>query len=236
VGCRVIFANLMYRAHRRASVSVCLVGVRRRASSICVCQYVSLFMNHVWSLLAAESQGRWDIAPTYSVLIYGLFSRLYAHELRGPLGYDTRGEPRQPFMRELMYAIQNRKEVMLSENLPQQNLFRHLVVGGNYGRSAWLHGTYENRPKMVSDDEYNVSVKRGALRHYYRFLSQRLQVDLPQPPRRILFLNRKVNVARYVANGNEILRELRQLLPQVSLLLLTYCLMACLCASASSSL
>jgi hypothetical protein len=139
-------------------------------------------------------------------------------------------------MRELMYAIQNRKEVMLSENLLQQNLFQHVVVGGNYGRSAWLHGTYEKRPQMVSDDEYNVSVKRGALRHYYRFLSQRLQVDLPQPPRRILFLNRKAGMARYVANGNEIVRELRQLLPQVSLLLLTYCLMACLCASASSSL
>jgi hypothetical protein len=67
-----------------------------------------------------------------------------------------------------------------SDRLNGSHLFRQVILGGNAGRSVWVHDTYERRPATAADHEYSMAEKRGALRHYYTFLALRLQA-LPLP-------------------------------------------------------
>ena len=173
----------------------------------------------------AEAQGRWQISPDHRVLITGEFSKLFAHELwhTPGTGYDARTrEPRQPFMKDLMRALMGSSNLtMFPERLPRYNLFKQVVVGGNYGRSVWVKGTFERRPPMATDAEYSLAVKRGALRHYYRFLAMRLAPAAPPPealppPKEVLFLNRQPGMSRSVSNAEELVQGLRQRLPEAA--------------------
>jgi len=124
-----------------------------------------------------------------------------------------------PHLRELMLAVTGREATAFPEkNLPVRNLFTHVIVGGNYGRSVWVKGTYERRPEMITDREYNVSVKRGALKHYYRFLAHRLSVNTTRPKTlsTVVFLNRKMGSARHITNIGELQHSLARRLPHLS--------------------